>query len=302
MIELSKLRLSPSALSTYFDCQRRFFYRYIRGIPEKPTPFLVRGKITHKVLDHFFNYVKLVDIKEGSWEKLWKDFKNVLYSLLETEWKLIGKNYPDCFENEKQKKDFLDETKRFFDFYAAKLAFGLTDKFLELDKKSEWFETELRRFFFPKDRELRLNLEDEEFAGVIDKTMSLFGRGIAIVDYKTSKSPLPHFIPESHLKQGKAYAYLWKKARKELPRHISFYYMRTGESVYYPISEMDVKEIEGNIKEIRTKKPEFEEFLKTPGGLCLSCDYFKFCWGEMGKEEFLKKMKDNSLDIVKPAQ
>ena len=297
-----KLRLSPSALSTYFECQRRFFYRYIRKIPERPTPHLVRGRITHKVLEHFFEYVKLVDLKEGDWEKLWKDFKKVLLSLLDTEWKLIGKEYIDCFKDENEKKGFLDETKRFLDFYAAKLAFSLSDKISELNKESEWFEDELRRFFFPKDRELKLEIKDEEFAGIIDKTMSLFGKGIAIVDYKTSKSSLPHFIPESHLKQGKAYAYLWKKTRNELPRHISFYYLRTGESVYYVISEDDVKEIENDIKEIRSKEHVLEEFPKTPGMLCLSCDYFKFCWGEMEQQEFVRKMKNNSLDIIRPTQ
>ncbi len=297
-----KLRLSPTALATYFDCQRKFFYRYIRQIPERPSPYLVRGKITHKVLEHFFNYVKIVDIREGDWEKLWKDFKNILFSLVETEWKLIGREYDDCFTDEAEKEMFLNETKRFLDFYAAKLAFSLSDKILELDKKSQWFEEELRRFFFPKDRELKLEIKDEDFAGIIDKTMSLFGKGIAIVDYKTSKSSLPHFIPESHLKQGKAYAYLWKKTYNELPKHISFYYMRSGESVYYVISDGDVKEIESDIKEIRGKERVINEFSKTPGTLCLSCDYFRYCWGELSREDFLKKMKTNQLDIINPAQ
>ncbi|NCO96959.1 MAG: hypothetical protein COZ04_00975 [Candidatus Aenigmarchaeota archaeon CG_4_10_14_3_um_filter_37_21] len=272
------VRLSPSAIALYSECQRRFFYVYIRKIPEKPSAAKVRGTITHKVLDHFFNYVNIADIQENDWEILWKRFKKVLFSLLDTEWNLIGKDHHDFFWAEEKKKVDYEETKRFLDFYAAKLAFSLLDKLCTMDKESKWFETELKRFFYPKDRELRLNLDNNNMSGVVDKTLSLFGKGIAIVDYKTSKCPLPHYIPESHLKQGKVYAYLWKESFNELPKHISFYYLRTGESVYYPIKESDIEEIEGDIKEIRSKKRVPEEFPKNKTKLCDYCDFNGFCW------------------------
>lgn len=273
----NKLRLSPTAISCFSECQRKFFYVYIRGIEVEPRPSMIRGKIAHKVLDDFFNYVNITDIKEKDWKVSWKKFNKVLSSLLETEWKQIGKEYEDCFKDEKQKKKFLDETKKFLDFYSLRLAFALSNKMDELNENSEWFERDLKRFFYPKDRELRLELDDENIAGVIDKTMSLFGKGIAIIDYKTSRCPLPHFIPESHLKQGKAYAYIWKQSFDELPRHISFHYLRTGESVYYPISENDIKEIKKDIDDIRNRKPVIHEFSKNESGLCKFCDFERLC-------------------------
>lgn len=275
--EKNPIRLSPSAIALYYKCQRKFFYVYVRKIPERPSPEKVRGSITHKVLDHFFNYVNIADIQEEDWHVLWERFKKVLFSLLDTEWKLIGKEYVDCFGSEKKKTESYEETKKFLDFYSAKLAFTLSDKISTMDKKSEWFETELKKFFYPKDRELRINLEENNMAGVVDKTLSLFGNGIAIVDYKTSKCPLPHFIPEPHLKQGKTYAYLWKESFKELPKHISFYYLRTGESVYYPITESDIEEIKKDIKEIRSKRPIPKEFPKNESRLCEFCDFNVFC-------------------------
>jgi len=274
----NNVRLSPTAITCFSECQRKFFYVYIRKIKEKPKPPMVRGSIAHKVLDDFFNYVSFANIQTQDWDKLWKDFKKVLFSLLDAEWKMIGKDYEDCFKDDKQKQEYLEETRKFLDFYAAKLAFSVSDKLSELDKNSEWFEQNLKRFFYPKDRELRLNLNDENVSGVIDKTMSLFGDGIAIVDYKTSKCSLPHFIPKYHLKQGKAYAFLWKKKFNELPRHISFYYMRTGESVYYPISESDVDEIKDDIKLIRSKEPVIENFEKNKTRLCDYCDFKSFCF------------------------
>jgi len=272
------IRLSPTGIACYYECPRKFFYIYVKGIEEKPTPPKVRGKIVHRVLEDFFKFVKLSEIKEGNWQELWKKFRNVLFSLLESEWKGIGKTYKDCFKDEEEKIKFLNETKEFLDFYAIKLVFSLVNKIRELDRNSKWFEDDLKRFFFPKNMEMKLEIEKEDIAGFIDKTMSVFGNGIAIVDYKTSKCPLPHFIPESHLKQGKAYAFLWYELFNELPKHISFYYLRTGESVFYPISKRDIEEIRRDIEEIRNKRLVLEEFPKKKSKLCDFCDFREFCF------------------------
>jgi len=277
--ETNKIRLSPSAITTYCECPRRFFYVYIKRIKEKPSVAKVRGTITHKVLENFFDFVDLRQIdKKDNWQNTWNKFRDILFKLLENEWSGIGKKYEDCFKNKSEKEKLFNETKEFLDFYATKLSYTLYTKLQELDKNSEWFEENLKRFFFPKNREMRLELKNEDMVGFVDKTMSLFGKGIALVDYKTSKCSLPHFIPDSHLKQGKAYAYLWKQTFGELPKHISFYYLRTGESVFYPISERDVKEIGNDIKEIRSKKPILEEFPIKESRLCKFCDFKEFCF------------------------
>lgn len=275
----NEIKLSPTAIACYFECPRKFYYLYVQGLEEKPTPAKVRGKIVHKVLENFFSFVKFEDItSEEEWQDLWKKFRKILFSLLEVEWKSIGKNYPDCFRSQKEKEEMLDETKDFLDFYAAKLAFSLINKLKEWDRNSEWFEENLKRFFFPKDVEAKLELEEEGLTGFVDKTMSVFGNGIAIVDYKTNKCPLPHFIPETHLKQAKAYAFLWKQIFGELPKHVSFYYLRSGESVYYPISEKDVEEIKKDLEEIRSKKLKEAEFPKKKSKLCNFCDFKVLCW------------------------
>jgi len=153
------IRLSPTSIACYFECPRKFFYRFIRGIEEKPRPSMIRGKIVHRVLEHFFTFVDLTDIEEGkSWQEIWEKFRKVLFSLLETEWNQIGKLYDDCFSSEKQKTQFLNETKEFLDFYAIKLAFSLMNKMKELNKNSQWFEEEIKRFFYPKNMEMKLVL------------------------------------------------------------------------------------------------------------------------------------------------
>jgi ATP-dependent helicase/DNAse subunit B len=142
----NNIKLSPTGIACYHECPRKFYYIYIRGIEEKPTPSKVRGKIVHRVLEHFFTFVDLANIQQEHWHRLWKKFRNVLFSLLETEWKQIGKIYEDCFKDERQKTRFFNETKEFLDFYAIKLAFSLMNKMNELDKNSEWFESDIRGF------------------------------------------------------------------------------------------------------------------------------------------------------------
>ncbi len=279
MKKQNNIRLSPTGIACFYECPRKFYYIYIREIKEKPKPSMVRGKIVHRVLEHFFTFIDLTDIEEGSnWQEVWEKFRKALFSLLETEWKQIGKLYDDCFKNQTQKTRFLNETKEFLDFYAIKLAYSLMNKMKELDKNSKWFERDIKRFFYPKDMEMKLEIEGENIKGFVDKTMSLFGKGIAIVDYKTSKCALPHFIPDGHLKQGKAYAFLWNELFKEMPKHISFYYLRTGESVFYPISERDIEEIKGDISLIRGKKPVISEFSKKESRLCDFCDFKILCF------------------------
>jgi len=285
MKKQNNIRLSPTGIACFYECPRKFYYIYIREIKEKPKPPMIRGKIVHRVLEHFFMFIDLTDIEEGSnWQEVWKKFRKALFSILETEWKQIGKIYDDCFNNQAQKTKFLNETKEFLDFYAIKLAFSLMTKMKELDRNSEWFERDIKRFFHPKDMEMKLEIEGENIRGFVDKTMSLFGKGIAIVDYKTSKCPLPHFIPDGHLKQGKAYAFLWNELFKEMPKHISFYYLRTGESIFYPISERDIEEIKNDISLIRGKKPEVNEFPKKESRLCDFCDFKIFCFKKKGSK------------------
>ena len=134
MTKQNNIRLSASGIATYSQCQRKFYYRHVEKLPEKPTPQKVRGSIVHRVLDEFFNVVNLSNIpKDQHWHKTWSDFKDILNTLLDAEWKLIGDDYPDCFKNEKQKQEFLDDTKDIIDFYSAKLAVNVTVELLTPD-------------------------------------------------------------------------------------------------------------------------------------------------------------------------
>jgi len=285
----SNVRLSPSAISAFSSCEAKFYYRYIMHFPEKPSVYQIRGRIIHKIMEVFFDTMDISKIeKEKHWHSVWQEFRTLIFELLDAEWKKIGSFYEDIFESKEQKEFLLQESKEFLDFFCVKLAYSLYNKSAELADDS-WREENLKRHFYPKNREFKIELEKDNIVGFIDKTMSLYGKGVAIVDYKTSKSSLPHFISESDLKQCKAYAWLWFKKFQELPKFVSVFYVRDGESIYYPISERDLKEIEDDIQNIRSKGTSQQNFQKKPSKLCNYCDFFPKCFA--GKEEFEKELE-----------
>ena len=289
---MNGVRLSASGIATYSMCQRKFYHRHIEKLPEKPSPAKVRGSIVHKILDEFFNVVDLSKVQtDKHWHDIWKEFRDILNILLDAEWKLIGDEYPDCFDNERQKQEFLGDTKEILDFYSAKLAFSLSNKIKQF-KNSKWFNSDLKRFFYPKDREYKLEFLEQNMIGFVDKTMSLIGGGIAIVDYKTGKTTLPHYIAKEDLKQCKVYAYLWKAVFGKTPKHISVFYLRDGESVYYPIDDDDLEEIRKDVEEIRSKEGVKENFEKNVTRLCGYCDYWNLCFKD--REDYERQLANNN--------
>lgn len=267
----------------YSFCPRKYFYRYIKCIKEPPTPHMVRGRMFHRIIERFFEEE---DIMKNIPKNLgWKDqahmFELVFFAILEQEWDKIGSaDYPDTFESVEQKSEFYEQTKEFLEFYAYKLAYALAKKKEELDSESQYYELDIKRHFYPKHREQLV--ENDNMKGFIDKVVGLFGKGVAIIDIKTSKVRLPDFIDRSHLLQLKAYAYLWLGRTGDLPRFVAIEYVRNGSTVFYPITLVDMEEVEALISELNEKKQsgDIELFPKKEGKLCGWCFYKGMCDGE----------------------
>src|SRR3989338_2266955 len=45
---------SPSSINTYKQCPRKYYYQYMKKLPTKASIHLVRGKLSHSVLEDFF--------------------------------------------------------------------------------------------------------------------------------------------------------------------------------------------------------------------------------------------------------
>ena len=69
------LRLSHSQLYLYNDCPKKWHFKYVEGIPEKPKHFFSFGKTMHSVLEFLYkvktpvppSMEKLLECYEKEW-------------------------------------------------------------------------------------------------------------------------------------------------------------------------------------------------------------------------------------------
>lgn len=267
------IRLSPSKIVLYDKCQRKFWYRYVKGLPEPQTESTVRGTLFHKVLEDFYNFIDATQMQKIHWEELAKKFQAIMIHLMETEWTNLKPEERKLFgEKENELKE---QTRDFVKFTAVKEAYRMYNFMNNNDPENQWFSFNFERDFKPVSKEEYIAFDD--IHGFLDKTINVYGKGTGIVDYKTGQNPLPHTIEKGHLLQLKTYAYLYKRKNNKLPLHLSIYYAKNGESVYYEPKEDDIKEVERIIKEIKEKQEKEENFPKTVTKLCEYCHFKDMC-------------------------
>jgi len=55
--------LSPTSINTYLRCPRKYFLKYIKGLKEKPSIHLIRGKAVHDAIAKFHKS-EIQDLKD----------------------------------------------------------------------------------------------------------------------------------------------------------------------------------------------------------------------------------------------
>ena len=153
--------LSPTAINTYLACPRKFYLRYVRKLKTKPSIYLVRGSIVHKVIEEF-------NLAAGPKATSLTDTQVIirLLKLFQREWtaaepRLAALNLP------------ADELKAFHD-----------ESQIMLINYGYWFHG--RRAPKPLATESRFYSKTLGLMGIVDAVYR-FGEQDILVDYKTSK-------------------------------------------------------------------------------------------------------------------
>jgi len=176
---MAKRVLSPSAINLYFQCPRRFYYRYILGLPSRDSIHTVRGSAAHTVLENFFD-IEPEKLTNLNYKKILHEHISVLFK---EEW-----------ENSQKKLLALDLPKDQLDYYYDDTTIQL-DKWLniflnQLEKKLKevFLIKKAWKYFYPKHRELKLISNNLGVLGFLDQVLTLGDRNL-IIDFKTSASP-----------------------------------------------------------------------------------------------------------------
>lgn len=255
---------SASSIKIYKTCPRKYYYQYIKKLPTKPSIHLIRGNITHKVLEEFFE----IDVNTLTNKNFKQKLKNRIQKLLIHYWKKSSDllSILDISNNSKIK--YFEETMlmllKWVDDFCNKLEKQqgtLQERFKKL--------TPLRELYYKSDV---LSVQ-----GFIDAIEHVNGE-VRLMDYKTSNN----FDIEEHKLQLAIYTTLYYEKHGRLPDKVGIYYLKMGECLIdcdHSLVELAKKEVM-EIHE-KTISEKIENYPKKPGPLCKwsngCCDFYHIC-------------------------
>ena len=253
---------SPSSINLYKQCPRKYYYRYIKRLPTKPSIHLVRGVVAHSALEHFFDQAP----PATDWMTFMQ--KRVL-ELLEQFWEEHADEFAQLDETPEELAGYKQETKQML------LRWVLS--FSERVKKRMKSGESLEEAFSALKPVSEANYKDKELQvrGFID-AVEEFDDRVRLVDYKTSKRPE---ITESYRLQLGIYALLYLREHKRVPDEVGIEFLRHG-GEYMAVNDELLLDAQFEIEQIHflTKTDDIVNYPKNPSPLCNWCDFYDVCF------------------------
>ena len=265
--------LSPSAVNMYFQCPRRFYYRYILGMPVKDTIHTIRGTIVHSVLERFF------DLDKSKLTNL--NYRKVIHdrisSLFREEWDKAEPKLNSLDLGRKEVDYFYEDSTIQLDRWLNKFLDQMEKKMKELFMiRSAW------DYYMPKHRELKLRSYELGMMGFIDQVLELGERSI-IIDFKTSSKPK---ITPDYMLQLSVYRMLYSDKYNVEPETY-LWFLRYGLKRVH-ILEEHITDARFRIEQVHEalKSKNILDYPKNESGLCKwenvnskgECDFYCECF------------------------
>ncbi len=253
--------LSPSRASDFTTCPLLYRFRTIDRLPEEPTPAMARGTLIHSVLERIFDVPApertlrtAVDLLPSSWDELVADEPELLAAL------------GDAEASPAQTAAWLAESEPLLATY-----FAMEDP----------------RFLQPAHRELHVEYQLPDgpvLRGFVDRVDVAEDVGVRIVDYKTGRSPGPHFEQKAMF-QLRFYALVIWRMTGALPKMLQLTYLGNGEFLRLVPEIDDLRTFESKVRrlwESIVAISETGEWQPRPGAHCRWCSFTEFCPAQGG--------------------
>lgn len=243
-----KLFLSYSKISTFSNCPLSYKYRYIDGIPTKPSHYLSFGNSLHSAIEEF----QKINDKQSRPE--------LLVELLEKHW--ISEGYAENNEDEQEwkQKGINYLTNNFYAWYLEQ------KKNFEIEKIEERFKIENSTYIL---------------TGKVDRIDRNRKTGkYRIIDFKTGKAPGAKIVK----KDLQLYIYFFSLnyfgIEPEQIESVSYFYIPDRKEVCQGLEQEILFEaqdrIEQSVKAIQTAHTR-NHFPAVTSRLCAYCDYNDIC-------------------------
>jgi CRISPR-associated protein Cas4 len=263
---------SPTSILMYMQCPRKYYYRYIKWLEQKPNIHLVTGGIAHSTIEAFHN-ADITTIKpEGFFQKL-------RYKIIEQFRQNWDKKRTELKKLELTPEETLlhyDKTRMMItNFYLHH-----TNKILEHKHRYKLSLIEALQKLRPR-TETELISKNYGVRGRIDAIHEI-DRETIIIDYKTSKKGE---IDTNCMLQLAIYALLYKERYGKMPSKAGIHFLRYGEKII-PITHQHLNLAKKTCYKIHqaTQQESITNYPKKISGLCKyktgQCDYYDVCMGK----------------------
>ncbi|MFH1439483.1 MAG: PD-(D/E)XK nuclease family protein [Candidatus Woesearchaeota archaeon] len=279
---------SPSSINTFKQCPRKYYYHYIEKLESLPSIHLVRGKLTHSVLEDFF----LVNVEHLNQDSFMFDLRIIIMELFKKHWQ-ANLEEMEKLGLTKQELDFYkQETKYMVEIWVKRFIHNVAEDMNSSVSTSITpltFKEAISRHTPKTEEEYRSNIHgvrgfidaiheyENEINGQIKKE-------VHVIDYKTSKRA--KMSPEYKL-QLAIYAMLYEEKHGILPNKVGLDFLKFDEGPMCIDADRDL--VEFAIKEIsliheNTKSKNKKDYRKQISALCKwhsgQCDFYDLCKDE----------------------
>ena len=200
--------LSPTSINTYLWCPRKYYLKYIKGLKEKPSIHLIRGKAVHDSIAQFHQTFR---------EKFdtFEEMKAELLSFYNQAWSAQEEEIRNLRLTETELNEYYYES--------AEMLIGWLKRHLKAVKKDQ-----------PKpETEVRLFSQRYRVMGIIDAIYNQNGKAF-LTDYKTSKRDE---LTQDIKVQMAIYALLYKEDYGMLPDTIAIDFLKHEKAIPFKVTD-----------------------------------------------------------------
>lgn len=240
---MTKLRISPSAINLFEDCQLKFKIVYLDNIKiDVNNIYNIFGESIHIIINNFYNS---------------KSFDPEFFKF---NWLSIFKNNVDL-KLKKVRKDIFNKF--------LQLGYNILKTFFNHQK-------EQGLLISPQFSEFKIVKEFDNFivVGIIDSVFEKDHK-IELVDYKTTIKPKTQLGVDQDL-QLSFYAWLYYLEFNKIPDILTLHYLRTNQRISTTKSKDEILKFENFLYDFYDKIKNIDNF-KPNEDKCILCDYRNYC-------------------------
>jgi putative RecB family exonuclease len=228
---------SPTKLSTWRQCRRRYRYRYVDHLPAKPRPWLSFGQSLHATLKDVFD-ARPENRKLARAERSYRG-----------NW--VRKGYQG-----------VEEERSYFERGVA----ALRRIFASDDIRSP----RPRALEF----NVQAKIDDVVLCGKVDRVDD-GSEGLVVTDYKTGRPRAPERAQADHA--FTMYALLVRARFKQPPAQLIWDFVETGDRVVTARAPEALDRARADVLALVAQVRADQEYPASPGQMCGWCDYLEHC-------------------------